>query len=692
MAELILEIGTEEIPARMLRKAERDLKTALEAVLSGADLSFSPLEAYGAPRQLTVFAREVATMQADRVETVTGPPVRIAYDEDGKPTRALEGFLKKNPGLSLESLTRVAQKKGEVVAGEVKIEGRATRDILAEAIPTILGKLHFPKTMRWGHCPTRFVRPVRNLLALLDREVIPFSFAGVETTDQSFGHRVFGTSPFAVTGIDQYLEEKKRQGILVRHQDRRASIVAQLEKRIAETGGSLVPDEDLLDEITDLVELPHVVLGTFPADFLDIPREVLIVSLRDHQKSFCVQDEQGKLKPYFLSIASIEADTEGLVEKGNEWVLNARLWDARFFWESDRKKHFEDLRQKLHNMVFQTKLGSFFEKTERMRTVAAHMADALGLSKRDKGALDEATRHAKSDLVSELVFEFAELQGITGGLLMRDKGTSEAIAKAVYDHYLPESMDGDIPETVLGALVSIADKLDTLVGCFSVGLIPTGTKDPYALRRATQGIVRLMIEKELPLSLRALLERAAETYRTVVDTPDDLLDQLEAFFAARVRYYLERQGFAHDLIEAVMARDTDRIDQTQKRAEAVARQQRAESFRALALNHKRMGNIIADEADALGDFEEHLLEEQAEHDLWNAYQRIREDVHAAVDARDYNAAMDKMASLAEPVETYFGSDGVFVNADDQKIRLNRKSMIDRIRELLGLVADISRLE
>lgn len=689
MAEFLLEVGTEEIPARMLRKAEQDLKSALEQLFTEHRLSFTPVEAYGAPRQLVVFSREVQARQDDVVETVTGPPVRIAYDADGKPTKALEGFLRNNPSLSEEQLIRVDGPKGEVVAGKVDMPGRATSAILAEHLPLILDRLHFAKNMRWGSCPTRFVRPVRSLLALCGGAVIPFEFGAMQSGNTSFGHRVCGQPRFEVETIDGFLAEKSRQGIIVRHADRRAQLEARLAERLAEVGGQLVPDEHLLDEIADLVELPYIVLGGFDPKFLDIPKEVLVTSLRDHQKSFCVQDADGRLMPFFLAVASIASDPQGLVRKGNEWVLNARLYDARFFWTSDLRKDFDSLRQKLRNQTFQSKIGSYYEKTERIAALCALWSNVLdGL---DCEGLDYAARHCKTDLVSELVFEFPELQGITGGLLLERQGKSAEVAAAVYDSYLPVSMEDRLPRSKMGALVALADKLDTLVGCFAAGLIPTGTKDPYALRRAAQGIVRLLIEHELPFSLTDLLSSALDQYRSVLPLADGLLAQLDEFFVDRIRYYFKRDNVDHQLVNAVLATDHDRVDQTRRRMLAISAQMERDGFRNLALNLKRMNNVIADELPHLPAFESELLREPAELALWQAYAAIADDVYQAVAERAYNRAMDLMVTLAQPVEAYFGTNGVFVNCDDTGLRHNRKAMLREIGRTLALVGDLAQL-
>lgn len=692
MAEFLLEIHLEEIPARMLGQAVEDLKFAIETTLKQADLAFEGLNACGAPRQLTVWCTSIQERQCDRVETVLGPPVRIAYDDKGHPTKALEGFLRKNPGLNPDQLSTAQQPKGEVVAGESVVAGRDSMDILSEAIPRLLKGMHFAKNMRWGEQETTFVRPVRGILALFGGKVIPFAFAGVEAGNESFGHRFHGKRSFQVASIEDYLARKRENRITVDHRARVEAIQAQIGAHLTQVGGEWVPDPDLLEEVADLVECPFVVLGHFDAQFLEIPREVLVIALKEHQKSFCVQDEHGQLMPCFLSVASVPEDSEGLIRKGNEWVLKARLWDAMFFWKSDLKKDFNALRERLNQLMFQRELGSFADKVQRMRRIAETLGETVLNSSQDRDMLQDAVSHCKTDLMTELVFEFPELQGAVGGLLLSQHGEPRAVCRAVYQHYLPVSMDGEMPESVLGALVSLVDKIDTLVGCFAVGLIPKGAKDPYALRRAAQGVIRLMAETPVPVKLSQVVAQSVQTYQSLNGVRPGLETQIMDFLAGRMRHYLKVNQVEHGVIEAVMAVNWDQVDQVLPKVRAIQTQQFKESFRSLALNLKRMRNVIADEADQLGSFDEGLLEAGPERDLWNAFQTLRPKVEHAVQAADYEQAMDLMNAFSEPVRVYFDPGGVFVNTDDDVVRLNRKTMLRTIAELLSLVGDISHLE
>jgi len=692
--EFLFELGTEEIPARMLKAAATDLCAAVEQFLREAGVGFAGLELAYAPRQITLWSSHVDPRAADRCEWITGPPVSLAYLPDGSPAPALLAFLRKNPDLRQEQLQRRSEAKGEVLAAERSLPGEASSVLLARFLPAALAGLRFAKNMRWGSGDVLFVRPVHSLLALLGGEILPFSFAGISSDRFSFGLR--GRSGrFAVADSASYFRLKREHGIVIEHQQRRALLEAQMEAHAVSLGGSVVPDEELLEQVTDLVECPHVVLGSFDPAFLEIPREVLVTSLREHQKSFCLQDESGRLLPCFMAFANAPGDAAGLIRKGNEWVLRARLWDARFFWDSDRQKDLAMLREKLAQLSFQRQLGSYLEKVERMERFAVSLGERLaerlgeGLTGAEREALLQATHHAKTDLRSELVFEFPELQGMVGGLLLRAAGRAEAIASAVYEHYLPQSSEGPLPATRPGALLSLLDKLDTLVGCFSIGLAPTGTKDPFALRRAAIGIIRILIDQNLPLSLSELVSWALAGFpQAAENTAGQVLD----FLRERTRFVLKSAAFDHFQVEAVLAADADRVDLTLPRLRALARQMEKANFRSLTLNLKRMKNAVADEVAKLPDFQPQLLQEAPERALWQQFGLVRSRIEQALQLLQYDQAMDAMAELAQPVETYFGREGVFVNVAADELRLNRKAMLHAMGQTLLSIADFTLLE
>jgi glycyl-tRNA synthetase beta chain len=690
--EFLFELGTEEIPARMLRTAATDLSTAIERSLREAGVGFAGLELAYAPRQITLWSSHVEPRQADRREWVTGPPVAVAYLPDGSPAPALLAFLRKNPDLRQDQLQRRSEAKGEVLVAERCLSGEASATLLTRFLPAALAGLRFAKSMRWGQGDVVFVRPVHSLLALLGGEVLPFSFAGISSDRYSFGLRG-RSSRFAVADCASYFRLKRENGIVIDHQERRTLIESQMKAHASSLGGHVVPDEELLEQVTDLVECPYVVLGSFEEAFLEIPREVLVTSLREHQKSFCLQDESGRLMPHFMAFANAPGDGMGLIRKGNEWVLRARLWDARFFWDSDRKKDLPSLREKLAQLSFQRQLGSYLEKVERMEQFAERLAERLaergGLTEVEREALLQATHHAKTDLMSELVFEFPELQGMAGGLLLRAAGSAEPIAAAVYEHYLPNSSDGPLPATLPGALLSLLDKLDTLVGCFSIGLAPTGTKDPFALRRAALGVVRILMARSLPLSLAELVSWALAGFpQAGEETAGQVLD----FLRERTRFVLRSAGFDHFQVEAVLAVDADRVDLTLPRLRALSRQMEKANFRALTLNLKRMKNAVADEVAKLSTFQPQLLQEEPERVLWQQFGMVRSRIEGALLSQQYDQAMDAMAELAQPVETYFSREGVFVNVPADELRLNRKAMLHAMVQTLLSIADFTLLE
>ncbi len=689
MKEFVFEIGTEEIPARMLNRAAKDIANGISTALAEAHLQSEPLHSLAAPRQIIVYSAAVQAMQEDREEILMGPPVRIAYAADGAPTKALKGFLRKNADIKMDDLYRVEQPKGEVVAAKRFVRGDSAESILAQAIPNVLASLHFAKSMRWGAGDTLFVRPVRSLAALFGTDVISFHFAGVDSSNTSFGHRFHGSKSFEFKSLHELLQKKSDNHIVSSHQDRKKTISEQIDRHLAEIKGELVSDDALLSEVADLVECPYVVLGEFDREFLAIPREVLVSSLRVHQKSFCVEDESGQLMPFFLSIASVPSDPAGLIKKGNEWVLRARLWDAKFFWQSDLKKELSQLRLKLEHLMFQNELGSYLAKTERMVALAQLEADDMSWSAERIECLKFAVSHAKTDLVSELVFEFPELQGVIGGLLLREQGQPEPVWKAVYDHYLPLSTDDDLPQLQEGGLLALVDKIDTLVGCFSIGLIPTGTKDPYALRRAAQGAIRILMEMDLPLSLDTLVSRSIKIYGA---DQSPLHRQIMDFFCDRIRHLLKRRGFDHDLVEATLVVGYDRVDQVLARAQAIKAQQSRADFRSLSLNLKRMRNVIADEQSDLPVFDSAKLVEAAELELWREFSTLQPEIESSCLSADYSKAMNLMTQLAAPVDVYFSPGGVYVNVDDIAIRRNRKAMMRDMLLTLGLVGDLSQLE
>jgi len=641
---LLLEIGCEEIPDWMLAGALEYLNTAIGGVLSAG----VTIRTDATPRRLTVRAEGVVEREADTEERIWGP---------GKsaPAQAIEGFAKKQ-GVAASHLELVSDGKAEKYSYLRKIAGRPTAEVLAETLPQLILKTPFPKTMYWpGKGGSRFIRPIRWIVALLGDRVIPFEIAGVRSGSESSGHRKLGASRFAVTYGDY--EQKLRENFVILSADERRA-------RIRAVPTKYKCDNALLDTLVNLTEWPTPITGSFDTEFLTLPKEVLITVMRFHQKYFSVESKDGKLAPQFVAVTNTDGDPEGLIVHGNERVLRARFNDARFFWDADQKRSLEDRVQDLANVTFQAKLGSYLEKTERILLLVQQI-----------GGDEDAERAAflcKSDLTTELVKEFTELQGVIGGLYARAQGEPEGVAIAIYEHYKPVSMEDSLPTTSAGQLLSIADKLDTLRGCFQVGLIPSGSKDPFALRRAGQGIVKILVEAKLRLPIRKLLAG---------DAP------LEEFFLDRIRnYFRELRGFAYDEVNAVLASGWDDLVDAEERLTAVRDVRPTENFEPVAAAFKRVKNILRQNAVTPSEsVNEALIEAGPEADLYAAYTKAK----SAVSRLGYREKLQAVANLRPEIDRFF--DKVLVNAPDPAVRQNRLTLLHKMLTEFSTIADFSEI-
>jgi glycyl-tRNA synthetase beta chain len=490
--ELFLEIGSEEIPAGFIPRAMAEMELIITRELTNARLSFAEVRTLGTPRRLALVVKGIPAIQPDAEITAAGPSIKAAYDADGRPTRAAEGFAR-GQGVDVSELKVITTEKGEYLAAIKQETGRQTRLILAEMLPKLIGEIPFKKSMRWGDLDVRFARPIHWIVALFDNSVVPFSFGNITSGDLSRGHRFMANNPFPVRDYAHYLEECERH-FVIPDPEKRKKIIRRETHRMAESaGGRLLPDEGLLEEVTYLAEYPSVVAGTFPTEFLQVPKEVLITSMRSHQRYFSIVDVDGKLMPGFITVNNTLTEDPSVVVKGNERVLRARLSDARFFFDEDRKVKLEARVESLKSVVYQQKLGTSFEKMERFRALAKSLADFLDPA--ISGNVEQTACLCKADLVSGMVGEFPEVQGIMGREYALLEGIEPAVANAIAEHYLPTQAGGELPASDIGAIVSICDKLDTICGCFGVGLIPTGSADPYALRRSAIGIINIILDK-----------------------------------------------------------------------------------------------------------------------------------------------------------------------------------------------------
>ena len=682
--DLFLEIGCEEIPAGFIPKALADMEQLMKRELEAARLEYGGIVTLGTPRRLVLAVQGVSERQPDAELTAMGPAKSVAFDADGNPTRAAQGFAR-GQGVEVSQLTVVMTEKGEYLSAKKSEVGRPTSELLVEMLPRLMNAIPFKKSMRWGDLEARFARPIHWIVALFDGAVIPFSFANIETGNVSRGHRFMANASFTVSDFAHYLEECERH-FVIPDPERRKEIIRREIERVAKLAcGNVLPDEALLEQVSFLVEYPSAVYGTFSPDFLAVPREVLITSMREHQRYFSLVDDQGKLLPGFITINNTLTEDPSVVVKGNERVLRARLSDARFFFLEDQKVTLESRVEALKSVVYQAKLGTSYEKMERFRALAKRLAGDLNPKVADQ--VYRAATLCKADLVTAMVGEFPEVQGIMGREYAIHDGEQVAVANAIAEHYLPTQAGGELPASDIGAFVSLADKMDTICGCFCVGLIPTGSADPYALRRSAIGIINILLEKgyQLPIApfIGASLELlAAKSTRPQAEVHRDVLE----FFRGRFVNLLADR-FPSDVVDAVVCLSFDNLVLAAAKIAALARFRERDDFGPLAVAFKRVCNIVKDGVDTPVAAE--LFEDPAEAALYQALQQVAGEVERAVGNGNYLAALTQIATLKQGVDLFF--EKVMVMAEDELVRDNRLALLTGIARLFARVADFSRL-
>jgi len=709
MPAFLLEIGCEEIPARMIAAASKELKKRVDDLLVREHLSVGgEVSSLDTPRRLAVLAPDIAAAQPDVTEELTGPAVAIAF-KDGQPTPAAHAFAKK-VGLEISRLNRITTAKGEYIAAKTTKKGRVASEILSELLPKELAGIYWPKSMYWRKPSERFVRPVRWLVAMLDEEVIPLEFDGVRASDRSMGHRILwhGEVRIPKAGVPyvEALETAKVLGREVREQKIRKQLDAATRTI---SGARWREDEDLLETVVNLTEFPSVTLGNFEPEFLKLPEEVLVTVMRDHQKYFAIESSDGKLAPHFLAVLNTDGDPEGLIRHGHERVLRARFNDARFFWQTDQKHSLRERLEMLRHVTFQKDLGSYHEKTLRVQRLASWLSEVLrqnGVAVRP-GVVHKAACLAKADLTTELVKEFTELQGIVGGLYARvqqlheglPEATRFAIADAIYDQYKPESMEDTLPRTTEGAILSIADKADTIAGMFALGMQPTGSKDPFALRRQANGVIRIVAEKKLPLRIHQLFQDARESYRGTeaerrFSTKNDPGKAIAEFVRERLEFYLrDALGFKYDVVNAVLAAGSDDVVDAVARAAALSSVRSTADFEAISIAFKRMKNILRQAREARKQpsttINANALKEDAERTLAGLLPETAKKVEALRGARDYDTALSEIAKLRPAIDQFF--DQVMVMVDDENLRANRLALLETLTREFSTIADFSEI-
>ena len=700
-ADFLFEIGCEEIPAGMLPSAMIELQVILDKYLSAHSLTQgSPVEVYGAPRRLAASCEKVRVRQPDELKDVLGPPKSVAYDVAGRPTRAAESFAQKM-NLPVDELVTISTPKGEYLSAKQVILGKPAKEILEEILPRTVAEIPWPRSMYWtGAEGLRFIRPIRWVVAMFDGKPLRFNLGDAAAGNSSSGHRFLGKAKIPVIGAKDYVQKLRANFVLVRPEDRKNKIEGELRRLANGKGLRIHEDAHLMELVTNLNEYPAAILGGFDPSYLELPEEILITVMRGHQKYFALERKDGSLAPNFLAVINLAKDKSGLIRAGHERVLRARFADARFFWETDQKCRLADYLPKLGTVTYQEKLGSYGEKVERMRELARWLSEqwfASGIAHASVGAADRAAELAKCDLVTEMVREFTELQGIVGGLYAKSQGEPEEVAWAVYDQYKPTGLEDSIPRNIAGQAVALADKFDSLVGCFAVGLVPSGSSDPFALRRAAIGIVKILIETKLPVSLSMVVARSARTLThgpRKIAVSSGVEKQVLEFLLDRARFVLrETGGLAYDEINAALAAGADNLVDAIRRMEAIRAIRKTKNFEPLAVSFKRIRKILekaGPEASwKLSSVRSDLFTEEAERELHARAASARKEVEQQKRAGRYREALLEIAKLRPAVDQFF--EDVMVMADDEQIRRNRLTLLSGLLSEFSTIADFSEI-
>ena len=676
--KFLFELGTEEIPADMISSALDQMRQGFEEVLQEHQIQCESIRPYCASRRLAIVIAGLPEREPEREEVVLGPPKSKAFDAEGQPTQAGRGFARKM-GVSFQDLVVVPTERGKYLACRKRRESGVVPDILRDALPQIISSLSWSKNMYWRESRFRFVRPLRWYLILWNGKMLPFEFEGVRADHFTVGHRFLGKKKIRVASVDGYLKKLRENYVLADVEERRAKILKEIEAQTPK-GLQILSDPDLLEAVIHLNEYPTVLRGSFDRKFLQVPQEVLVTVMRHHQKYFSVLNGNQEIQPYFLTVANTNGDADQRIRRGHEKVLKARLEDASFFWRTDQKTTLENRVPQLDHILFQENLGSYRDKAERIRLLCRQLGGDRGL--------DTAALLSKTDLSTEMVRELPELQGIMGGLYAREQGHSEPIWKAIYEHYRPVSLEDDLPSTPNGSLLSISDKLDTVVGCLSVGIVPTGSSDPFALRRQAQGMMKILLDARLDYPLPWLVEIAQQNFSSD-RTEQELRDEVLEFLQRRVRFLFQDKGIPYDVLNAILAVGIEAIYPAYQKALALVHLKGEADFEAVASAYKRIKNILAQQTIDASAVAESDLVEPAELSLYQAFRELEPKVEADLKEFDYTRALGRIAALRGSVDGFF--DEVMVLTDDERLRRNRLRLLYDLSQVFLRIADISEI-
>ena len=685
MAEFFIEIGSEEIPSGYVEPALRYMKKELSSFFSKNRIDAEVPKTMGTPRRMIVSIKGVMEMQEDSVDEFLGPGVSLAYDDRGQPTKAAIGFAR-GKGVDVADLTRKQTPKGEVICAKVELKGRSTPSLLNEYLPQLINEIPFQKKMRWENKTRPFARPLHWVAALFDGKALEFEFDGIVSGMVSRGHRFLNPKKFKIKSLESYLDECKKHSLIVDPEIRKKSILEQVQQLAKQAGGCIKEDEDLVNLVNYLVEYPVAIKGDFDSRFLELPQELLVITMKSHQKYFPIWDKKEKLLPCFITISNMPATDENEIQKGNERVLRARLEDARFFYDEDRKKSLEDFVESLKGVVFQKKLGTIYEKVGRINALAGTLTRQICPQKETQ--VSRAARLSKADLVSQMVFEFPELQGIMGGYYAMHSGEEAEVAQAIKEHYRPAFAGDSLPSGDVGAIIAVADKLDTIIGCIGVGLIPSGSEDPYGLRRHALGILQIVLDKGWQISFQNTLEASLNLIEKKAKLgKDEIKKHVEDLFLQRYKTLLIGEDFPYDAIDCVLSTGMDSIVDVKAKVAAFSDLKKQPYFESIAIAFRRVARILDKKVN--GEIDPGLLNEPAEKQLYEAFLKVRNPVLDHLEKKEFPRALEKMGEIKPSVDNFF--ENVMVMVEDSSLCRNRLCLLRDISVLFSDLADFSKI-
>lgn len=694
LGNFLLEIGMEELPARFMANTLEQLKNNFAKFLEDNRLSAEKIDAYGTPRRLVLYAENIPVKQEDIHEEVQGPAYNVAFDQNGNPSKAGLGFAK-GKNIDINDIIVKETEKGKYIFAPVTIKGKYTKEIIEESLNTFISNLNFPKNMVWNDTKKAFPRPVRWLLGFFDKALLNFEFAGIKSNDFTFGHRLRGKNKkLVVNSINEYFRSLLSNHVMLNQNDRKNFIFEKANELAKSVKGKLIFDEDLLEEVTNLVEYPALILGTIEEKFLELPQELLITSMSEHLKFISISNEDDKLLPYYIVISNGDPNHSDNILSGNQKVLNARLNDAKFFYDEDTRKNFEQYREKLKDVVFQVKLGTVEEKLQRISKLSEYISDKLLLDREDKAKVLRAAYLCKNDLVTLMLGEkeFTKLQGLIGSYYAKKAGENDEVAQGIFEHYLPRYAGDKLPETASGKIVSISDKMDTIIGIFGINMIPSGSQDPFALRRAANGILKIIFEKEMDINLHDYIKFAINLLKeklvlTDVETQKFVFD----FFKQRIAaYFRDEMNYPYDVVNSIMHSDNFLTDLyvLKEKAKIIADYKSKDEFINLITGYKRVANITKN-VETVKGFDTNKFKQDEEKALYEAYRLCEENIRHLIQKNNFDAALTEFLKLREPIDKYF--DNVMVMDKDPELKENKLGMLTHIRTLFLHFADFSEI-